>query len=161
MAPRLARTDATCRRSRFSARVTAPVIMCLAVLACAEIQKDVPPPIASQQPPPPWAYPIQPPMTPSPDDGVPRRVPGSNLSLTLTQIRDLYAPPDWHPDDHPPIPESSAKAENQKHLPADTVTIRTARDVRRTPASPVLAPAISHSRSPTIRITSEKPQNRR
>jgi len=104
MAPRLARTDATCRRSRFSARVTASVIMCLAVLACAEIQKDVPPPIASQQPPPPWAYPIQPPVTPSPDDGVPRRVPGSSVSLTLTQIRDLYAPPDWHPDDHPPMP---------------------------------------------------------
>src|SRR6476659_3297154 len=104
MAPRLARTDATCRRSRFSARVTAAVIICLTVLACAGIQEDAPAPIASQQPPPPWAYPIQPPLTPSPDDGVPRRVPGSSVSLTLTQIRDLYAPPDWHPEDHPLMP---------------------------------------------------------
>ncbi|MFC3106955.1 c-type cytochrome [Undibacterium arcticum] len=24
--------------------------------------------------------------------------------MTLTQVRDLYAPPDWHPGDHPPMP---------------------------------------------------------
>jgi cytochrome c553 len=35
---------------------------------------------------------------------VPRHVSGSNVSLTLTQIRDLYAPPDWHPEDHPLMP---------------------------------------------------------
>ena len=81
------------------------MIMCLNALACTGIQEDVPTaPIASQQPPPPWAYPIQPPATPPPDDGVPRRVPGSSVALTLTQIRDLYVPPDWHPDDHPPMP---------------------------------------------------------
>ena len=102
---RLARTDAGFHRLLYCARITAPMIMCLIVLACAGIQEDVPPaPIASQQPPPPWAYPIQPPLTSSPDDGVPRRVPGSNVSLTLTQIRDLYAPPDWHPEDHPLMP---------------------------------------------------------
>ena len=102
---RLARTDAGFHRLLYCSRITAPMIMCLIVLACAGIQEDVPPaPIAAQQPPPPWAYPIQPPLTPSPDDGVPRRVPGSKVSLTLTQIRDLYAPPDWHPDDHPLMP---------------------------------------------------------
>jgi cytochrome c553 len=40
-----------------------------------------------------------------PDDGVLKRVPGSTVALTLTQIRDLYAPPDWHPGDHPLMPE--------------------------------------------------------
>ena len=64
---------------------------------------------ASQQPPPPWAYPIQPTVTPAPDDGVPKRVPGSTVVLTLTQIRDLYVPPDWHPGDQPPMPEVVAR----------------------------------------------------
>jgi len=77
----------------------------LSVLACAQIQKDeAAAPVASQQAPPPWAYPIQPPVKPPPDDGVPRRVPGSTAALTLTQIRDLYVVPDWHPGDHPPMP---------------------------------------------------------
>jgi cytochrome c553 len=53
-----------------------------------------------------WAYPVNPPgLTPTPDDGVPKRVPGSTASFTLTQIRDLFAAPDWHPGDHPPMPE--------------------------------------------------------
>jgi cytochrome c553 len=55
--------------------------------------------------PPPWAYPVNPPGTqPAPDDGVARRVPGSDAAFTLTQIRDLFRAPDWHPDDHPPMP---------------------------------------------------------
>jgi cytochrome c553 len=31
------------------------------------------------------------------------------VALTLTQIRDLYVPPDWHPGDHPPMPEVVAR----------------------------------------------------
>src|ERR1044071_5916581 len=105
MASRLARTDVAHRRRRYRVRVTALAILCLAVFACAEIQKEITaPPIASQQRLPIWAYPIQPPVTPAADDGVPRRVPGSSIALTLTQIRDLYVPPDWHPDDHPLMP---------------------------------------------------------
>jgi cytochrome c553 len=53
-----------------------------------------------------WAYPVNPPGTQlPPDDGVPRRVPGSTAAFTLTQIRDLFKAPDWHPDDHPAMPE--------------------------------------------------------
>jgi cytochrome c553 len=56
--------------------------------------------------PPPWAYPVNPPGTqPGPDDGVPRRVPGSSAAFTLTQIRDLFSAPDWHPEDHPAMPD--------------------------------------------------------
>src|SRR4030095_7935423 len=81
------------------------VVWMLSVLACAQIQKDeAPAPVASQQPPPPWAYPIQPPVKPPPDEGVPRRVPGSTAALTLTEIRDLYVAPDWAPGDHPTMP---------------------------------------------------------
>jgi cytochrome c553 len=32
-------------------------------------------------------------------------VPGSSLALTIPQIRDLFNPPDWHPDDHPTMPD--------------------------------------------------------
>jgi cytochrome c553 len=114
MEPRSARTDALGRRHH-SAAITAPVIICLTLLACADIQKDVTTaPIASQQQPPSWAYPIQLPATPAPDDGVPKRVPGSSVSLTLTQIRDLYVPPDWHPDDHPPMPGVVGRGRNPK-----------------------------------------------
>lgn len=52
-----------------------------------------------------WAYPVNPPGTQlPPDDGVPRHVPGSTAAFTLTQIRDLFKAPDWHPDDHPAMP---------------------------------------------------------
>ena len=105
MGYQLAKIDAASRQPSCSAWGIAAAMACLTALSCAQIQQDVPPPpIASQQPPPPWAYPIQPPVTPAADDGVPRRVPGSSIALTLTQIRDLYVPPDWHPDDHPVMP---------------------------------------------------------
>lgn len=59
--------------------------------------------------PPYWAYPVNPPdLKPAPDDGTPRTVPGSPVSMTLTQIRDLFTAPVWHPDDHPPMPDSVA-----------------------------------------------------
>src|ERR1700694_2138745 len=48
--------------------------------------------------PPEWAYPANPPgFKPKPDDGVPRRVPGSTASFTLTQLRDRFFSPVWHP----------------------------------------------------------------
>jgi cytochrome c553 len=53
-----------------------------------------------------WAYPVNPPgLQPAPDDGTPKGVPGSAAAFTLTQIRDLFQAPDWHPDDHPPMPD--------------------------------------------------------
>jgi cytochrome c553 len=56
-------------------------------------------------PPPYWAYPANLPNTVvPPDTGVPQHVPNTSVALTLTQIRDLFTPPDWHPDDHPAMP---------------------------------------------------------
>src|SRR5437763_1101610 len=56
-------------------------------------------------PPPYWAYPANlPDYVAPPDKGVPQQVPNSNVKLTLTQIRDLFTPPDWHPEDHPAMP---------------------------------------------------------
>ena len=60
--------------------------------------------------PPPWAYPVNPPdLTVSPDDGSPLQVPDSDARFTLTQIRDLNFCPDWHPGDHPVMPEVVAR----------------------------------------------------
>jgi cytochrome c553 len=53
-----------------------------------------------------WAYPVNPPgIKPAPDDGALRHVPNSAGAYTLTQIRDLFSPPDWHPDNHPSMPD--------------------------------------------------------
>jgi cytochrome c553 len=69
--------------------------------------------IANDDTPPPWAYAANPPgLTPAPDDGVARRVPGSEKAFTLTQIRDLYSPPDWHPNEHPPMPKAVGQGRN-------------------------------------------------
>ncbi len=53
-----------------------------------------------------WAYPVNPPgIKPAPDDGALKHVPNSAGAYTLTQIRDLFSPPDWHPDNHPSMPD--------------------------------------------------------
>jgi cytochrome c553 len=53
-----------------------------------------------------WAYPVNPPgLKPAPDDGALKHVPSSAAAYTLTQIRDLFSPPDWHPDNHPSMPD--------------------------------------------------------
>src|ERR1051325_7360254 len=67
-------------------------------------------PAFSQETPPAWAYPVNPPdFKAPPDDGTARKVPDSALTLTLTQVRDLFYSPDWHPADHPPQPEVVAR----------------------------------------------------
>lgn len=55
--------------------------------------------------PPTWAYPVNPPEMPKPRDaGVAIRVPDSDRSYLLPQLQDLFAAPDWHPNDHPAMP---------------------------------------------------------
>jgi cytochrome c553 len=63
----------------------------------------------SQDAPPAWAYPVNPPnFQRAADDGSTRRVPNSTAGYTLTQVRDLFAAPDWHPEDHPTMPPAVA-----------------------------------------------------
>ena len=62
-----------------------------------------------QEAPPPWAYPVNGPNS-TLDNGTPlRRVPNSGLSMTFAQVRDRFFAPDWHPGDHPPMPEIVAR----------------------------------------------------
>jgi len=56
--------------------------------------------------PPSWAYPVNPPDDkPAPDDGSLKHVPGSSKAMTRTQALDSFNIPDWHPDEHPAMPD--------------------------------------------------------
>jgi cytochrome c553 len=53
-----------------------------------------------------WAYVVNPAdFKPPADDGSLRHVPDSAAGWTLTQLRDRFFAPDWHPEDHPKMPE--------------------------------------------------------
>jgi cytochrome c553 len=57
-----------------------------------------------------WAYPVDPPPTSTRaqqpnDEGALLHVPDSDVALTRTQIEDGESAPDWHPNDHPPMPD--------------------------------------------------------
>jgi len=63
-----------------------------------------------QDAPPAWAYVVKPPgFEPPVDDGRLRRVPDGTAALTLTQLRDPFSAPDWHPSDHRKMPEVVAR----------------------------------------------------
>jgi cytochrome c553 len=59
-----------------------------------------------------WAYPVNPPAgPPATDDGSTKHVPHSTAAFTRSQLA-LRAPtivPDWHPDEHPAMPDSVAR----------------------------------------------------
>jgi cytochrome c553 len=52
-----------------------------------------------------WAYPWVPDFKVTPADDVPQHVPDSAASFTIKQERDLFFVPDWHPEDHPAMPD--------------------------------------------------------
>lgn len=88
--------------------VTAAACLAAATLAAQQAQHG-PDAAAGSPEPPPWAYtvntPVPPGAPPPPDDGQPKRIAGSTVALTAAQLRDLYSPPDWHPENHPAAPE--------------------------------------------------------
>jgi cytochrome c553 len=52
-----------------------------------------------------WAYPVAPAVPAAKDDGTVFHVPNSSVGMTLTQARNASDVPDWHPDEHPPMPD--------------------------------------------------------
>ena len=89
------------------------------------------------QPPPDWAYAINPPSEgPSPaktPETTPRHVPGSEAAFTPAQISDFFNPPDWHPTDHPAMPDVVSRGP-PTFSPAVTATCQTGKAARRIPA---------------------------
>ena len=73
-----------------------PAFLLLALVTWAEIK-----------PLPYWAYVLKPDTPASADqaDNSPRHVPNSKAAFTTAQTRDLFTPPDWHPEGHPKMPE--------------------------------------------------------
>lgn len=64
--------------------------------------------------PPEWAYAVNPPVAGTANatptvDATPRHVPESEESFTVGQTTDFFKPPDWHPADHPAMPEVVAR----------------------------------------------------
>ena len=90
------------------------------------------------------------------------RVPNSNVRLTLTQIRDLFTPPDWHPEDHPAMPPIVGKGRKPQvwacgycHLPTgygkpgERERLEPARGVISCRPSPISRTARAAARFPT------------
>src|SRR3954468_14929950 len=71
-----------------------------------------------------WAYPVTPQPEPL-NTKIQKQVPGSPKKYTQAQIDDPFNPPDWFPNDHPPMPKIVAhggpkpagRACAQCHLP--------------------------------------------
>lgn len=62
--------------------------------------------IGAAEAPPPWLFPVNPPPKSPPvyDTVTKHGLPGSTLTLTEAQNRDLFHVADWYPRDHPPMP---------------------------------------------------------
>jgi cytochrome c553 len=56
-----------------------------------------------------WAYPVAPQAVPPANPQQVFEVPGSTKKYTIQQINDAFNPPDWFPDDHPPLPQVVAQ----------------------------------------------------
>ena len=70
-----------------------------------------------------WAYPPLPP-TKSGEDTILKQVPGSARAFTQAQTEGFFNPPDWYPQEHPPMPEIVSHGRSPKiqacarcHLP--------------------------------------------
>jgi len=52
-----------------------------------------------------WAYPVAAAVPAAKDEGTVFHVPNSTVGMTLTQARNASDAPDWHPDEHPTMPD--------------------------------------------------------
>jgi cytochrome c553 len=101
----MARTSSGDGHMRESASAPAKSTYQLGALLALLCSVCYPAPVDGAGEPPSWAYPVPPADLAAPaDDGQPVQVPGSSVAYSVTQLRDIFAAADWHPDDHPPLP---------------------------------------------------------
>jgi cytochrome c553 len=93
------------------------LLLCLLSISIAAQKADAPAAPAIATVPPPWAYGLEAPTGAAPadrpdsdarggvDDGTLRHLPASKYSFTLTQLRNVFSPADWYPEDHPAMPD--------------------------------------------------------
>ncbi len=80
-------------------------VLLLLILLCSFAMVSIA--LNIQGKPPDWAYVINPPSTApvAPPDDTLRHIVDSNQAFTTAQTQDLFSVPDWHPADHPAMPE--------------------------------------------------------
>ena len=100
MASKLFRTLLSPRPKNHTTAIDDISLAVIAMAAGTPAQERLPPE------PPTWAYPVNPPdFKPAPDDGKLKHVPGQRGRHSLGQLRDLFFAPDWHSEDHVPMPD--------------------------------------------------------
>jgi cytochrome c553 len=117
-------------RSLFALRFSFFVTVVLLATASMLAQQGAPAPATPAAAPAPanlplWAYGYaQPGSTPAPampaapDDGSTKTLAGSAGTFTLTQVRDGFGPADWHPGDHPAMPDIVARGRKDANIRA-------------------------------------------
>jgi cytochrome c553 len=65
-----------------------------------------------------WAYPVMPQGLQRPDPNAVIKVPGSDKTYTNQQINNPYGPPDWFPNEHPPLPKVVAQGNRETKVRA-------------------------------------------
>ena len=82
-------------------------LVIVAAFSIASRAQNAPPaaPVTNAPGIPGWAYPVAAAVPPAKDDGTVFHVPNSTVGMTLTQARNNSDVPDWHPDEHPAMPD--------------------------------------------------------
>jgi cytochrome c553 len=89
-----------------TAALTTMAVIGIAITGASMAQTQSPTPVSAPSSSfPAWAYPWAPDFKVAPADDVPQHVPDSTASFTVKQERDLFFVPDWHPEDHPTMPD--------------------------------------------------------
>src|SRR5262245_11985835 len=88
-------------------------IVCAAALVVGPALLIVPPlTFAADNPP--WAYPVAPKNLPKRDPNKIVKVPGSDKQYNEVEVNNPYGPPDWFPNDHPPMPPVVANGRREE-----------------------------------------------
>jgi cytochrome c553 len=89
---------------RFAALVVSSLVLVVALATSPSAQQQAAP-ITNAPGIPAFAYPVAPGVPAPKDDGTVFHVPNSTIGMTRTQATNPADVPDWHPDDHPPMPD--------------------------------------------------------
>jgi cytochrome c553 len=98
------------RVNRLKLKFIAPALIAAALLLAAASSSRTQSQISQApiEPPPYWAFAVNPPPTDAsaaPGETALFHVPGSKIAFTYSQVHDFFQVPDWHPASHPKMPE--------------------------------------------------------
>ena len=90
---------------RLITAVTFTLVIIVASAVSPQAQNPPAAPVTNAPGIPGWAYPVAAGVPGPKDNGTVLHVPNSTVGMTLTQARNASDAPDWHPDEHPPMPD--------------------------------------------------------